>query len=199
MRCTARPPGPRLPRALETLGRLSGPGNTWSGCTTATATRSRCASSNRALGDRPRSRAVRQVFTGDPRLLRHVRMWRWPADAAPFAEAGVSADRRPLLLWTKPRRLPAASRAPPRTRIRRNAALPSCPPGRLARASPSSTGGGTRTSRRTYGAPCPTPGAPSGAALRRQRAISQASVRSNSADTRTPRSSPETRAVPRPP
>jgi hypothetical protein len=49
------------------------------------------------------------------------------------------------------------------------------------------------------GAACPTPGAPSNGALRRQRAISQASLKSNSADTRTPRSSPVTRAVPGPP
>jgi transcriptional regulator GlxA family with amidase domain len=58
---------------------------------------------------------------------------------------------------------------------------------------------GPREPDPAYGPPWPTPGAPRSAALRRQRAISQASVRSNSADTRSPRSSPVTRAVPGPP
>jgi hypothetical protein len=70
--------------------------------------------------------------------------------------------RRPHQCWNCGER--ARRRRP---RIRRNAALPACAPGRLARAFPSFTCG-PRTSSRTYGAPWPTAGASSSAALRRR-------------------------------
>jgi hypothetical protein len=94
-------------------------------------------------------------------------------DAGSCAEAGVAAEPR-LASGSDEQRKPSPSQA------------------RVSHSHGTGSAAG-------YGAACPTPGAPNNAALRRQRATSQASLKSNAADTRTPRSSPVTRAVPGPP